>query len=188
MQKVPRCTWYSKPDPSLVVWQTYPTINPHGVILIYSRANGIKAKFLICLACGFKICVCKSLWTLLSENLLIPLLIFFCAFFPLPHNNSAACHFLLNGENDLVYSDGLWNNSTHCIALILHPGAVSHYGYERQNIESLTVKNLRCERWSLSRTLLLVIITLLCTAIGPWSQVGAEALVTKCSANTFIIP
>lgn len=71
------------------------------------------------------------------------------------------CHFLLNAENDLAYFDGLWNNSTRCLALILHPGAVSHYGYERQNIESLTVKNLCCEGWSLSRTPLLVIITLL---------------------------
>lgn len=115
-------------------------------MLIYSRTNGIKVKLLICLACGYKICVCKSLLTWLSENLLIPLLIFFCAFFFPHHINPAACHFLINTENDLAYFDGLWNNSTHCIALILHPGAVSHYGYKRQNIESLTVKNLCCER------------------------------------------
>lgn len=117
-----------------------------GLMLIYSRTNGIKVKLLICLACGYKICVCKSLLTWLSENLLIPLLIFFCAFFFPHHINPAACHFLINTENDLAYFDGLWNNSTHCIALILHPGAVSHYGYKRQNIESLTVKNLCCER------------------------------------------
>lgn len=131
-----------------------------GLILIYSWANGIKVKLLLCLACGYKIRVCISLWTLISEDLLIPLFIFFCAFSP-PQINPMACHFLLNTENDLAYFDGLWNNSTRCLALILHPGAVSHYGYERQNIESLTVKNVCCEGWSLSRTPLLVIITLL---------------------------
>lgn len=134
-----------------------------GLILIYSTANGIQIKLLICLAWGYNIWVCTSLWTLLSEIMYSSLsLLFSYSFFFPPHINPAACHFLLNAENDLAYFDGLWNNSTHCIALILHPGAVSHYGYERQNIESLTVKNLCCERCSLSRTPLLVIITLLC--------------------------
>lgn len=136
-----------------------------GLILIYSWANGIKVKLLLCLACGYKIQDWICLWTLISEDLLIYLFLLPVHFPPSPPPpkkiNPMDFHFLLNVENDLAYFDGLWNNSTCCLALILHPGAVSHYGYERQNIESLTVRNLCCEEWSLSRATLLVIITLL---------------------------
>lgn len=131
-----------------------------GLILIYSWTNGIKVKFLLCLACGYKIWVCILLRTLISEDLLIALFFFFFGAFPPPQITPRGCHFLLNAENDLACFLELWT-----IALaVLHSFTIlglSHCGYERQNIESLVVKHLCCEGWSLSRTSLLVIITLL---------------------------
>lgn len=160
-----------------------------GLILIYSRANVTEVKLLLCLACGYKIQVYISLWTLISKDLLV--LFFFPVHFFHPQTNPMACHFLLNTENDLAYFDGIWTIVLP-VSLILYPRAVSHYGYERQNIESLAVRHLCGEGWSLSRAPLLVIITFLylhCsrTLIPSRSQGSVDEVQCKHTSVTVVL-
>lgn len=160
-----------------------------GLILIYSWANGIKVKLLLCLACGYKIRVCISLWTLTSKDLLIIIIwLFLCIFFS-PKINPKGFQFLLNAENDLAYFDGLWTMVLHVlhsfsilglwVIMVMKDRTLSHW------LSNISAVRDGVFQEPLSWQSLLFCIYI---AAGPWSQAGAKALFMKCSANTLVLP